>query len=54
MVLSLSDNDFSNMVNGKAQAQRLFMAGKLKIRGDVMKATRMEPILKKAQIKPKL
>jgi hypothetical protein len=25
------------------------MAGKLKVKGDVMKATKMEPILKKAQ-----
>ena len=25
------------MVNGKTQAQRLFMSGKLKIKGDVMK-----------------
>lgn len=30
------------------------MGGKLKIKGDMMKATRMEPILKKAQSKAKL
>ena len=30
------------------------MSGKLKIRGDVMKATKMEPILKKAQTSAKL
>jgi len=30
------------------------MAGKLKIRGNIMKATKMEPILKKAQTKAKL
>lgn len=30
------------------------MSGKLKIKGDVMKATKMEPILKKAQTKSKL
>jgi hypothetical protein len=31
------------------------MGGKLKIKGDVMKATKMEPILKKAQgVKAKL
>jgi putative sterol carrier protein len=37
------------LVSGKANAQRLFMGGKLKVKGDVMKATKMEPILKKAQ-----
>jgi hypothetical protein len=30
------------------------MNGKLKIRGDLMKATRLEPILSKAQTKAKL
>jgi len=49
VTLSLSDDDFGKLVSGKANAQRLFMAGKLKVKGDVMKATKMEPILKKAQ-----
>ena len=39
MTLSLSDEDFGKMVSGKTQAQRLFMSGKLKIKGDVMKAS---------------
>ncbi|KAK1827833.1 sterol-binding-like protein [Podospora conica] len=54
VTLSLSDADFGSLVTGKANAQRLFMSGKLKIKGDVMKATKMEPILKKAQTKAKL
>ncbi|KAI4104670.1 MAG: hypothetical protein LQ339_003748 [Xanthoria mediterranea] len=54
VTLSLSEEDFGKMVAGKTQAQRLFMAGKLKIKGDVMKATKMEPVLKKAQTKAKL
>lgn len=54
VTLSLSDADFANLVAGKANAQRLFMSGKLKVKGDVMKATKMEPILKKAQTKAKL
>merc|ERR1712000_365232 len=52
VTLSLSDADFGNLVTGKANAQRLFMSGKLK--GDVMKATKMEPIFKKAQNNAKL
>jgi putative sterol carrier protein len=54
VTLILSDDDFAKLISGKANAQKLFMSGKLKIKGDVMKATRMEPILKKAQTKAKL
>ncbi|KAK2757617.1 hypothetical protein FQN54_004586 [Arachnomyces sp. PD_36] len=54
VTLILSDKDFQGLVSGKANAQRLFMGGKLKIKGNVMKATKMEPILKKAQTKAKL
>lgn len=54
VTLQLSDEDFGKLVAGQANAQRLFMGGKLKIKGDMMKATRMEPILKKAQSKAKL
>lgn len=49
VTLSLSDEDFGKLVSGKANAQKLFMGGKLKVKGDVMKATKLEPVLKKAQ-----
>lgn len=54
VTLTLSDADFGNLVIGKANAQKLFMSGKLKIKGDIMKATKLDPILKKAQTKAKL
>lgn len=54
VTLSLSDDEFGKLVAGKANAQRLFMSGKLKVKGDVMKATKLDPILKKAQTKAKL
>jgi putative sterol carrier protein len=54
VTLILADKDFAQLVAGKANAQKLFMSGKLKVKGDVMKATRMEPILKKAQTGAKL
>jgi putative sterol carrier protein len=55
VTLSLSDDDFGKLVSGKANAQRLFMAGKLKVKGDIMKATKLTPILSKAQsVKAKL
>ena len=37
VILSLTDEDFGKLVAGKTQAQRLFMSGKLKVKGDVMK-----------------
>jgi putative sterol carrier protein len=54
VTLSLSDKDFGQLVQGKANAQKLFMGGKLKVKGDVMKASRMGDILKQAQTGPKL
>ena len=54
VTLILNDADFGKLMSGKANAQKLFMSGKLKIKGDVMKATKMEPVLKKAQDKAKL
>lgn len=54
VTLVLSDNDFAKLISGKANAQNMFMQGKLKIRGDMMKATKLEPVLKKAQNKAKL
>jgi putative sterol carrier protein len=54
VTLVLSDVDFGKLVQGKANAQKLFMSGKLKVRGDVMKATKLEPVLKKARTEAKL
>ncbi|KAF2454702.1 SCP2 sterol-binding domain-containing protein [Lineolata rhizophorae] len=54
VTLLMSDEDFGKLIDGKANSQKLFMSGKLKIRGDMMKATKMEPILKKAKTQSKL
>lgn len=53
VTLVLSDEDFGKLVAGKTKAQNMFMSGKLKVRGNVMKATKMEPILAKAQANAK-
>ena len=53
VTMSMHVNEFAKLMTGSANAQKLFMTGKLKIKGDVMKATRMEPILKRAQQKQK-
>lgn len=42
VVMSLSDADFQKLVTGETAAQKLFMGGKLKVKGDVMKATKAE------------
>jgi putative sterol carrier protein len=42
------------LIKGTAKAQTLFMGGKLKIKGDMMKATRLEPILSQARPQAKL
>ncbi|KAI1001230.1 hypothetical protein K3495_g6969 [Podosphaera aphanis] len=49
VTLSLSDENFGKLVSGKANPQRLFLAGKLKVTGDVFRAAKMQPILQKAQ-----
>jgi len=54
VTLVLSEENFGKLVAGKANAQRLFMGGKLKIKGNVMKATKLDPVLKKAQTNSKL
>ncbi|KAI5299378.1 hypothetical protein KEM55_002218 [Ascosphaera atra] len=54
VTLLMSEKDFGGLVAGTANAQRLFMGGKLKVKGNVMKATKIEPIMKKARTDAKL
>jgi len=53
VTLSLSDENFGKLVAGKTKAQSLFMSGKLKVKGNVMKATKLEGVLAKAQTQTK-
>lgn len=55
VTLSLADSDFQKLIDGKANAQTMFMSGKLELKGNMMAATRLQPILAKAsQMKAKL
>lgn len=54
VTLILSEDNFGKLIDQKANAQKLFMSGKLKVKGNVMKATKLEPILKKARPQSKL
>lgn len=55
LTINLGDLDFKKLVNGKSNSQKLFLSGKLKVKGDVMKAANIEKILKAvAPVKAKL
>ncbi|RLV93870.1 Oleate-induced peroxisomal protein POX18 [Spathaspora sp. JA1] len=51
--LLLKDVDFVKLANGKANGQKLFMNGKLKIKGNMMKATALESVFKQLDTRPK-
>lgn len=52
--LILKDADFVKLANGKANGQKLFMNGKLKVKGNMMKATAIESVFKAIDPRPKL
>lgn len=52
--LLLKDADFVKLAGGKANGQKLFMNGKLKVKGNMMKATAIESVFKSIDPRPKL
>lgn len=44
--LTLSDEDFVDLAQGKLNPQTAFMKGKLKITGNIMLAQKLGPLLK--------
>ncbi|KAI5968447.1 hypothetical protein KGF57_000141 [Candida theae] len=51
--LILKDVDFVKLAEGKANGQKLFMNGKLKVKGNLMKATAIESVFKQLDPRPK-
>uniref|UniRef100_A0A8D0L7L4 SCP2 sterol binding domain containing 1 n=1 Tax=Sphenodon punctatus TaxID=8508 RepID=A0A8D0L7L4_SPHPU len=45
-VFTLSDHDFMQLVLGKIKPQRAFLAGKVKVRGNILLSHKLEMILK--------
>lgn len=54
VTLMMSDVDFLKLVNDEANPQKLYMSGKLKVKGNLMKAVAIEKILRAADPRPKL
>ncbi|KAI9092716.1 17-beta dehydrogenase 4 variant [Phlyctochytrium arcticum] len=52
--ISISDDDFVNLAAGKANAQKLFMSGRIKIKGQMNLAMKLDGVLAEARNKAKL
>lgn len=50
----VSDDDFVQIVTGKLNSQQAFMKGRLKIKGNMGLAMKLEPIMKLARKKANL
>ena len=54
VVITVSDSDFIALSSGKLNGQKAFMAGKLKIKGNMMLATKLDKLLMGFKPKSKL
>ncbi|KDQ57037.1 hypothetical protein JAAARDRAFT_281365 [Jaapia argillacea MUCL 33604] len=54
VALILSDETFTSLAEGKLDGQKAFMTGKLKTKGNMMMATKLDGVLKTAKTKAKL
>ncbi|KAL7424425.1 hypothetical protein Q5752_000108 [Cryptotrichosporon argae] len=54
VTINLSDDTFMGLADGKLNAQKAFMTGAIKVKGQVMLATKLDGVLKAAKAKAKL
>ncbi|KAI8870055.1 sterol-binding protein [Ramicandelaber brevisporus] len=49
LTITVNDDTFVDMATGKLNGQKAFLSGKLKVKGNMMLATKLEPVFKEAQ-----
>ncbi|KAH8100158.1 sterol-binding-like protein [Cristinia sonorae] len=54
VTILMSDETFQQLATGKLDGQKAFMTGKLKTKGNMMFATKLDGVLKSAKAKAKL
>jgi len=54
VTISMGDDTFTQLASGNLNGQKAFMTGKLKAKGNIMLATKLDAVLKSASTKAKL